>query len=167
MLEPLDLVYYLDGESYQAYATTLTDLGGPYRERWLIVPRDAGFDWSIRRRRTDVESITCLARGHKELAHWPLTTYRGRAPGLIAVEPRAEAKTVLIVLREALLDTLRSTRWGNTHIHLYAWRLTFMGRRWRVEARRVDQPDWQELARSMPVGRSEPNEGADPGRPVA
>ena len=118
MLDPLDLVYYLDGEGYQAYASTLTDLGGPYRERWLIVPRAAGFDWSVRRRRTDVDSITCVACGNQDLLRWPLTTYRGRAPGLIAVEPRPKDQRVLIVLREALLDILRTLRWGNTHIHM-------------------------------------------------
>lgn len=156
MSQRLDLVYPLRGENRRVVETGLTDLAGPYSERWTIGPRGAGIYWTVRRRRLDAEAITCVVRGFQELLYWPLTTYRGPATGLVAVEHPTDADEIRVILRGDVLDILRATPWGNSHIHLYDWRLTWEGEAWQAEARRSGNPAWTVLARSAPSASDPP-----------
>ncbi len=148
MSQRLDLVYPLRGENRRLVETGLTDLAGPYSERWIIAPRGAGISWTVRRRRLDAEAITCVARGYQELLYWPLAAYSGHATGQVAVEHPADVDEIRVIIGGEVLEVLRSTSWGGTHINLYDWRLTLAGDAWQAEARRSGNPIWTLLASS-------------------
>ncbi len=139
-----DLVFSLVGENARAYQVGLTELPGPYLERWILVTRDNGVAWIVRRRLIGAQAITCVARGYQEIEHWPLTTYTGRARGGVAIEPEPEA--VRLIIRKEVVDRLHAMPWAKGHIHQFDWRVTVGGTRWTAEARcNGGDPTWMRL----------------------
>lgn len=138
-----DLVFTLCDENAHAYREKLTDLSGPYLERWTIATRDNGIAWVVRRRLIGAQAITCVARGFQEYEHWPLITYQGRARGGVAIEHTPEA--VRLIIRSEVVDRMRGMPWGGGHIHQYDWRLTVGGTRWTAEARKSGTRTWTRL----------------------
>ena len=140
-----DLVFSLVGENARAYHHELTELPGPDLERWTLVTRDNGVVWIVRRRLLGAQAITCVTRGYLELEHWPLTLYKGRARGGVAIERTSEA--VSLIIRSAVIDRLEVLPRPSGHLHQYDWRLTVGGTHWTAEARRNGgDPAWTKLA---------------------
>ena len=139
-----DLVFSLVGENARAYHEELTELPGPYLERWILVTRDNGVAWIVRRRLIGAQAITCVARGYQEFEHWPLTIYAGRARDGVAIETATDA--VRLIIRKDVVERLRAQPWAKGHIHQFDWRLTVGGKRWSAEARRNGGDQyWQPL----------------------
>ncbi len=74
-----DLVFSLVDASARAYHEELTELPGPGLERWILVMRNNGVAWIVRRRLIGAQAVTCVPRGYQNIMHWPLTLYE--APG--------------------------------------------------------------------------------------
>lgn len=139
-----DLVFSLVGENARAYHEELTELPGPHLERWILVTRDNGVAWIVRRRLIGAQAITCVARGYQEIEHWPLTTYAGRARGGVAIETTTDA--VRLIIRSEVVDRLHGMPWAKGHIHQFDWGHTVGGKRWSAEARRNGGDQyWQPL----------------------
>lgn len=127
-----DLVFSLVGENARAYHEELTELPGSYIERWILVTRDNGVAWIVRRRLIGAQAITCVARGYQEIEHWPLTTYAGRARGGVAIETTTDA--VRLIIRSEVVDLLRAQPWAKGHIR-QSVRLAPHGRRHALDRR--------------------------------
>lgn len=140
-----DLVFSLVDENARAYHEELTELPGPHLERWILVTRDNGVAWIVRRRLIGAQAITCVARGYQEIEHWPLTNYAGRARGGVAIETTTDA--VRLIIRSEVVDLLRAQPWAKGHIHQFDWRLTIGRTHWTAEARcNGGDPAWMKLA---------------------
>lgn len=139
----VDLVFTLRDDSARAYVDGLTDLSGPYFERWILVTRHNGVAWVVRRRLIGAQEITCAARGYQAFEHWPLTTYTGRARGGVAIERTPDV--VHLIIRREVLDRLHAMPWGRGHIHQVDWRLTVWRSRWAAEARQNGTQTWSRL----------------------
>lgn len=80
--------------------------------------------------------------GYQDLECFILTTWRGSLHDIVALESKRDGCELAIVLAGDLLTALHAQRWGNSHIHLYDWRLTFGDDRWTAEARPRGASHW-------------------------
>lgn len=151
MSRPFELLFPLTDSNHDRWAH-LSPTVAASSERWVLVPKYAGFYWTYRRWRDGSPSDRVTAHGFQDLDRWVLTYYRDRLNETVTLVHRPEARELHIVLRGDLFEAFRNMPMKQGPIHQYSWRLTRSLRAWAADVR----PSWERAWRSVSVNAADP-----------
>ena len=151
MIRPFELLFPFTGVNHDRWAQLAPAISSS-SERWVIVPKYAGFFWTYRRWTDGSPRERVTAHGYQDLEHWVLTYYRDRLSEIVTLVHRPEMRELHIVLRGDLFDAFRKMPMKQGPIIEYSWRFTRSQHVWVADVR----PSWERAWRTVTVESVEP-----------
>ena len=152
MFRPFELLFPLTEINHDRWAA-LSPAATFSSERWVLIPKYAGYNWTYRRWTDSTPRVRVTAHGYQDLEHWHFTHYGDRLTEIVTLVHRPAARELQIVLRGDLYDAFRHLpKMKQGAIHEYSWRLTRAQRVWVAEVR----PFWERAWRPVTVETVDP-----------